>query len=69
MFCSLSLIALGAAEGALANDSSAELATGGLVLKKSADIEMRSEDLFISTNEIRVFIPCLALHSGLALSP
>ena len=54
MFCSLSLIALGAAEGALANDSSAELATGGLVLKKSADIEMRSEDLFISTNEIRV---------------
>ncbi len=49
---SLSLIA--ATGVTLANDSSAELATGGLVLKKSADIEMRSEDLYISTSEIRV---------------
>ncbi len=31
--------------GALANDSTAELATCGLVLTKTADIEMRSEDL------------------------
>ena len=38
----------------LANDSIAELATGGLVFTKSKDIEMRSEDLFISTKEIRV---------------
>ena len=39
---------------ARANDSSAELATGGLVLEKTADIEMRSEDLYISAKEIRV---------------
>jgi Domain of unknown function (DUF4424) len=39
---------------AQANDSTAELATGGLVLTKTADIEMRNEDLFISTDEIRV---------------
>ena len=31
-----------------ANDSTAELATGGLVFTKTADIEMRSEDLSIS---------------------
>jgi len=37
-----------------ANDSSAELATGGLVLEKSDNIAMRSEDLFISAKEIRV---------------
>ena len=40
--------ALWAAAPALANDSTAELTTGGLVLAKSADIEMRSEDLAIS---------------------
>jgi hypothetical protein len=39
---------------ALANDSSAELATGGLVFVQNDDIEMRSEDLFISAAEIRV---------------
>ena len=33
-----------AATGAVANDSSAELATGGLVLTKNPAIEMRSED-------------------------
>jgi hypothetical protein len=37
-----------------ANDSTAELATGGLLFTKSPDIEMRSEDLFISMKEIRV---------------
>lgn len=37
-----------------ANDSSAELATGGLVLEKSAEIEMRSEDLYVSAKAIRV---------------
>src|SRR5262245_39073260 len=37
-----------------ANDSTAELATGGLVLSKSGDIEMRTEDLFISSRQIRV---------------
>jgi hypothetical protein len=37
-----------------ANDSSAELATGGLVFVRNADVEMRAEDLFISADEIRV---------------
>ena len=37
-----------------ANDTTAELATGGLIFTKSDDIEMRSEDLFISMKEIRV---------------
>lgn len=39
---------------ALANDSSAELAAGGLVLTKDANIEMRSEDLYISPKAVRV---------------
>ena len=47
-------LALWIAAPALANDSSAELTTGGLVLAKSADIEMRSEDLAISAKEIVV---------------
>lgn len=54
-------ISLGAAAGlllltspVLANDSTAELAAGGLVLKKTANIVMKSEDLFISTEEVRV---------------
>ena len=37
-----------------ANDSTAELAAGGIVLKQHAALEMRSEDLFISENEVRV---------------
>jgi hypothetical protein len=61
-----STIGLAAATGALAlalaavsppaqaNDSSAELTTGGLVLTKHPDIEMRSEDLFISAKQVRV---------------
>lgn len=39
---------------ASANDSSAELATGGLVFVRNDDIEMRAEDLFISADEVRV---------------
>ena len=39
---------------ALANDSSAELAAGGLVLVKNPGVEMRSEDLFISEKQVRV---------------
>jgi hypothetical protein len=41
----------GAASG---NDSTAELAAGGLVLTKNPAIEMRSEDLFISPKQVRV---------------
>jgi hypothetical protein len=48
------LVAVLAAVPALANDSSAELTTGGLVFVRNDAIEMRSEDLFISTREIRV---------------
>src|SRR5579871_6273095 len=39
---------------ALANDSTAELATGGLKFLTNPDIEMRSEELFISMPQIRV---------------
>ena len=39
---------------AAANDSIAERAAGGLVLKQSADIDMVSEDLFVSADEVRV---------------
>jgi hypothetical protein len=48
MFCTLATSTVDA------NDSSAELATGGLVFVKNADIQMLSEDLFISADEIRV---------------
>jgi hypothetical protein len=37
-----------------ANDSIAHLATGGLILGQTEDVEMRSEDLFISTQRIKV---------------
>lgn len=43
-----------AATVAGANDSTSELAAGGLVLTKSAAIEMRSEDLYISESRVRV---------------
>ena len=39
---------------AQANDSTAELAVGGLVLTHHEGIEMRAEDLFISEKEVRV---------------
>ena len=39
---------------ALANDSSAELGAGGLILTQNSDVEMRSEDLFISAEQVRV---------------
>ena len=50
--CLLAIILFAARS--FANDSSAELATGGLVFTKSDDIEMQSEDLFISMKEVRV---------------
>jgi hypothetical protein len=37
-----------------ANDSSAELGAGGLVLTRNDDIQMRSEDLYLSATEVRV---------------
>jgi Domain of unknown function (DUF4424) len=45
--------ALAAASPASANDSTAELATGGLVFVRNENVEMRSEDLLISAKEVR----------------
>jgi len=45
---------LGLATAALANDSVAETAAGGLVLRQSRDIDMVSEDLYLSRLEVRV---------------
>jgi hypothetical protein len=42
------------AGGAVANDSMATLGTGGLVFLTSEDIEMSSEDLYVSPDEVRV---------------
>lgn len=50
----LAALAVLAATPAWANDTSAELAAGGLVLTKSDSIEMRSEDLYISEQAVRV---------------
>jgi hypothetical protein len=44
----------GAVLPAYANDSSAELSTGGLIFVRNPDVEMRSEDLFISAREVHV---------------
>ncbi|MDR3465360.1 MAG: DUF4424 domain-containing protein [Xanthobacteraceae bacterium] len=48
------LVAASASTVAVANDSSAELSTGGLVLTKNTSIALDREDLFISSREIRV---------------
>ncbi len=48
------LLALTLSASAQANDTSAELAAGGLVITKNDAIEMRSEDLFISQDAVRV---------------
>ena len=52
----LSIFALGiaAASAALANDTTASTAAGGLVLERTDAIDMVSEDLFVSAEEIRV---------------
>lgn len=43
-----------ASSAALANDSTASTAAGGLVLERTDDIDMLSEDLFVSVDQIRV---------------
>lgn len=48
------VIASVAAHAAFANDSSAEKAAGGLVLRQNRDIDMVSEDLFVSPAQVRV---------------
>ncbi len=47
-------IAAATAAPALANNSTAELSTGGLIFVRNENVEMQSEDLFISAKEIRV---------------
>jgi hypothetical protein len=42
------------AGAALANDSTAEMTAGGLVLKNSRNIDMLEEDLYVSAEQIRV---------------
>jgi hypothetical protein len=42
------------ASAALANDSTASTAAGGLVLERTDDIDMVSEDLFVSADQVRV---------------
>jgi hypothetical protein len=44
----------GLAVPAFANDSTAELGTGGLDFVQNENVEMRSEQLFVSTDQIRV---------------
>jgi hypothetical protein len=48
------LAAMAAVQGAFANDSSAEKAAGGLVLKQNRNIDMVSEDLYVSPTQVRV---------------
>ncbi len=48
------LAAAAAAAPARANDSSAEMASGGLIFVRNENVEMRSEDLIISAKEIQV---------------
>lgn len=50
----LAVAAIAAAGAVRANDSVAESAAGGLVLKQTADIDMVSEDLYVSEERIRV---------------
>ena len=47
-------VACSTAGAALANDSSAELRQGGLVLVHNPGVEMRSEDLYISPKAVKV---------------
>ncbi|MBV9884173.1 MAG: DUF4424 family protein, partial [Sphingomonadaceae bacterium] len=53
-FTAAFLLGAAAVQAAFANDSSAEKAAGGLVLRRSAEIDMVSEDLFVSAAQIRV---------------
>jgi Domain of unknown function (DUF4424) len=53
-FAGAAVLALTIVARAGANDSTSELAAGGLVLTKNDAIEMRSEDLYISAAAVRV---------------
>ena len=53
-FLFLTAMLAGSAAPALANDSVAELGTGGLVLSRSDSVSMESEDLFLSRDKVTV---------------
>jgi hypothetical protein len=53
-FAVAAIVSLLDAAAADANDSTAELATGGLAYVMTDEVEMQSEDLFISMQEVRV---------------
>lgn len=46
--------ALAVAATAIANDSTAEMTAGGLVLKNNRNVDLVEEDLYVSADEIRV---------------
>lgn len=48
------IVAVAIASPALANDTMAEVKTGGLIFAQSDDVSMAEEDLFISASEVRV---------------
>lgn len=50
----VAVLGLGAGAIVHANDGVAEMAAGGLVIRQTRDIDMLSEDLFVSADEIRV---------------
>ena len=50
----ITLAAIAAFARVQANDSVAETAAGGLVLKRTDDIDMLSEDLYVSADQVRV---------------
>ena len=52
--CLAALLACFVSVSALANDSTAELSAGGLQLVRSEAIQLVSEDLFVSADEVRV---------------
>ncbi len=53
-YAAAGLAALAATASAVANDSTAEMTAGGLVLKNSRNIDMLDEDLYVSADQIRV---------------
>ena len=53
-FTAALVLAIGAMAPARANETTAELATGGLRFVQNDNVEMRSEDLSISTKQIDV---------------
>ena len=54
ILATLAVLGLGAAAVVQANDGVAEMAAGGLVIRQTRDIDMLSENLFVSADEIRV---------------